>query len=59
MKSSNIGGQAVLEGIMMRNGGRYCCSQETGRGYRSGYPAVQKYHSMEDTSEDPFYQRHF
>lgn len=23
MKSSNIGGQAVLEGIMMRNGGRY------------------------------------
>ena len=23
MKSSNIGGQAVLEGIMMRNGGKY------------------------------------
>ena len=23
MKSSNIGGQAVLEGIMMRNGGQY------------------------------------
>lgn len=23
MKSSNIGGQAVLEGVMMRNGGRY------------------------------------
>ena len=23
MKSSNIGGQAVLEGIMTRNGGRY------------------------------------
>lgn len=27
MKSSNIGGQAVLEGIMMRNGDKYadCC----------------------------------
>ena len=23
MRSSNIGGQAVLEGIMMRNGGKY------------------------------------
>ncbi len=23
MKSSNIGGQAVLEGIMMKNGDRY------------------------------------
>ena len=30
MKSSNIGGQAVLEGIMMKNGETVCCgSQET------------------------------
>ncbi len=28
MKSSNIGGQAVLEGIMMKNGERYAVAVE-------------------------------
>ncbi|HIZ73751.1 MAG TPA: DUF1385 domain-containing protein [Candidatus Mediterraneibacter stercoravium] len=32
MKSSNIGGQAVLEGIMMRNGGKYSVSVRRSNG---------------------------
>ncbi len=44
MRSSNIGGQAVLEGIMMRNGGRVLCGSHesrTGRS-KSDSPAVSK-----------------
>ena len=29
MKYSNIGGQAVMEGVMMRNGGRYAVAVRT------------------------------
>ena len=60
MKSSNIGGQAVLEGIMMRNGGRYSVAVRKPDGdIEVDIRQYKKYHSMEDTSEDPFYQRHF
>ena len=44
MKSSNIGGQAVLEGIMMRNGGRYSVAVRKTDGEIA--VDVQKYHSI-------------
>ena len=44
MKSSNIGGQAVLEGIMMRNGGKYSVAVRKSDG---GIAVdVQDYHSV-------------
>lgn len=44
MKSSNIGGQAVLEGIMMRNGGRYSVAVRKQNGEIA--VDVQKYDSI-------------
>lgn len=44
MKSSNIGGQAVLEGIMMRNGGRYSVAVRKPDGEIA--VDVQDYHSV-------------
>ena len=44
MKSSNIGGQAVLEGIMMRNGGKYSVAVRRTDG--SIAVDVQDYHSV-------------
>ena len=39
MRSSNIGGQAVLEGIMMRNGGKYSVAS-TKAGWRDRIRSV-------------------
>ncbi|HJD41459.1 MAG TPA: DUF1385 domain-containing protein [Candidatus Mediterraneibacter quadrami] len=44
MKSSNIGGQAVLEGIMMRNGGKYSVAVRKSDGEIA--VDVQDYHSV-------------
>ncbi len=44
MKSSNIGGQAVLEGIMMRNGGKYSVAVRKTDGQIA--VDVQDYHSI-------------
>ena len=44
MKSSNIGGQAVLEGIMMRNGGKYSVAVRKTDGEIA--VDVQEYHSV-------------
>ena len=44
MKSSNIGGQAVLEGIMMRNGGKYSVAVRKSDGEIA--VDVQDYHSI-------------
>ena len=44
MKSSNIGGQAVLEGIMMRNGGKYSVAVRRTDGEIA--VDVQDYHSV-------------
>ena len=44
MKSSNIGGQAVLEGIMMRNGGRYSVAVRKPDGDIA--VDIQDYHSV-------------
>lgn len=44
MKSSNIGGQAVLEGIMMRNGDRYSVAVRRTNGEIA--VDVQDYHSV-------------
>ena len=44
MKSSNIGGQAVLEGIMMRNGGKYSVAVRKTDGEIA--VDVQDYHSV-------------
>ena len=44
MKSSNIGGQAVLEGIMMRNGGKYSVAVRKADGEIA--VDVQDYHSF-------------
>lgn len=44
MKSSNIGGQAVLEGIMMRNGGKYSVAVRKTDGEIA--VEVQEYHSV-------------
>ena len=44
MKSSNIGGQAVLEGIMMRNGGKYSVAVRKSDGEIA--VDVKDYHSM-------------
>ena len=44
MKSSNIGGQAVLEGIMMRNGGKYAVAVRKTDGEIA--VDVQDYHSV-------------
>ena len=43
MRSSNIGGQAVLEGIMMRNGGKYSVAVRKADGEIA--VGVQDYHS--------------
>ena len=44
MESSNIGGQAVLEGIMMRNGGKYSVAVRKSDGEIA--VDVQDYHSV-------------
>ena len=44
MRSSNIGGQAVLEGIMMRNGGKYSVAVRKADGEIA--VDVQDYHSF-------------
>ena len=44
MRSSNIGGQAVLEGIMMRNGGKYSVAVRKANGEIA--VDVQDYHSF-------------
>ena len=59
MKSSNIGGQAVLEGIMMRNGGKYSVAVRKSDGEIA--VDVQDYHSVipwKTPAEDPVYPRH-
>ena len=58
MKSSNIGGQAVLEGIMMRNGGRYSVAvRKTDGEIAVDVQDYQQCHSVEGAAEDPIYQR--
>ena len=54
MKSSNIGGQAVLEGIMMRHGDDYAVAVRK----PDGEIFVQKEeYQMESFNEDSVYQR--
>ena len=58
MKSSNIGGQAVLEGIMMRHGDDYAVAVRKPDG--EIFVQKEEYHKcdqMESFNEDSVYQR--
>ena len=57
MKSSNIGGQAVLEGIMMRHGDDYAVAVRKPDGDFCTEGRISQCDQMESFNEDSVYQR--
>ena len=58
MKSSNIGGQAVLEGVMMKHNEEYAVAVRKPDGEISVKKRkIPQYCKMESADNDSFYQR--
>ena len=54
MKSSNIGGQAVMEGIMMRHEDEYSIAVRTpGNEIKVKVEPLQKFHRVQAPARDP------